>query len=98
MTRRKEAMVAALWANDGLNDDKGTRNNAITEIEENFQTAIEDFLNPTVDEESYDKDNPFYTAMQRGQAKWMDRVQEVDSKTMEAVMEQEKDYEKFIDQ
>ena len=98
MTRRKDAMIAALWANDGLNDDKGTRTNAISEIEENFQAAIEDFLNPGVHEEEYDPDNPFFSAMKRGQAKWMDRISETDTKTVQAVMEQEKDFEKYIDQ
>ncbi len=37
---RKLAMITGFWANDGMNDDKGTREKALQELEDQFQNAI----------------------------------------------------------
>jgi hypothetical protein len=36
---RKYAMITGFWANDGMNDDKGTRQQALTQLEEQFDEA-----------------------------------------------------------
>jgi hypothetical protein len=66
--RRKDAMIAALWANSNFDDDKGTRRNAIEEIEANFQEAIDSVNNP-MPENDIDMDNPFFNPALRGREK-----------------------------
>lgn len=34
-------MTTGFWANDGMNDDKGTRKKALDELEDQFQQAVE---------------------------------------------------------
>lgn len=38
---RKLAMITGFWANDGMNDDKGTRTKALEELEGQFADAVE---------------------------------------------------------
>lgn len=103
LERRKEAMVASLWANSNYDDDKGTRQKIIADIEENFDEAMNSIVGGTVREEEIDKSNPFYSAMQRG----VDKVQgtsRVTDKNVEEVIEeetketQEDEFSKYIDQ
>jgi hypothetical protein len=44
MERRKEALIAACWANSNYDDDKGTRQNLVDEIEDHFRVATLAFL------------------------------------------------------
>ena len=41
LTARKLAMVTGFWANDGMNDDKNTRAEALEKQEEQFSEAVE---------------------------------------------------------
>jgi hypothetical protein len=41
LEKRKLAMITGFWANDGMNDDKGTRNKALEELEEQFAQAVD---------------------------------------------------------
>jgi hypothetical protein len=61
MERRKDAIVAALWANSNWDDDKGSRRGAIAEIEGNYQDAVRIAMGhtQTPTEEELDEDNPF---------------------------------------
>lgn len=63
---RKLAMTTGFWANDGLNDDKGSRTDALENLEEQFQKAVElVYSGNAVSEEEEnvltqeDEDNPF---------------------------------------
>lgn len=90
-------MVSALWANDGFNDDKGTRANAIQEIEANFEEAVASLTGARDLEEEIDPDNPFFKQMKEG----LDRLGEVkgvDAETVEAAIKQESEFTRYIDQ
>lgn len=41
LTARKLAMTTGFWANDGMNDEKNTRANALEKLEEQFNEAVE---------------------------------------------------------
>jgi len=58
-------MIAALWSNSNYDDDKGTRKNAIEELEENFTEAINMILGVTREEEIAE-DNPFFAPAFKG--------------------------------
>ena len=96
-------MIGGLWANDGMNDDKGTRQNAIMEIEESFSAAVEQVLGGVsahAEEEEIDPENPFFKPMYEGMEKLHSAkpVPDMDPATVEAVIEQEQDFSKYIDQ
>lgn len=93
LERRKEAMVQALWANSNYDDDKGSRQNAIQEIEESFTGAIESIDNPQQETE-IDKSDPFFAPS----FKALDALEVPEDMKVEAVIEQENDYSRFIDQ
>ena len=97
LNRRKEAMVQALWANSNYDDEKGTRENAIQEIETSFQEAIDSVNGPPEPEIEIDKSNPFFAAMDKNMKKLDEAVAKSDG-TMKAVVEQEQDFTKYIDQ
>lgn len=40
LEKRKLAIITGMWANDGLNDDKGSRQEALQELEEQFDEAV----------------------------------------------------------
>lgn len=95
LERRKEQMIAALWANSNFDDDKGTRQNAIEEIEENFEEAMQTILHGGRDEEEeIDKSNPFFAAAERGVAKLQAPRQDEGATVKDVVG----DYSKDIDQ
>lgn len=91
-------MINGFWSNDGMNDDKGTRQDAIKDLEENFQSAVQSILSGKKHESEpeIDKSNPFFSAMDTS----TDRLQKplVDAETVEAVVEQQKDFGKHTDQ
>jgi hypothetical protein len=97
MERRKDSMISALWSNDGFNDDKGSRQNAIQEIEESFQAAISQVRGGmSEDEEQIDPDNPFFSNTMR-QMKKLDE-QMSSSGTVQQRIEQEADFSRYVDQ
>jgi GTP1/Obg family GTP-binding protein len=101
MERRKEALIAACWANSNYDDDKGTRQSLIDEIEEHFKVATLAFLNgkDAREEEEYeiDENNPFWSSMKRGVEKVQTSHRDTNA-DVQAVIAQEEDYNRFIDQ
>lgn len=72
---RKDQMIAALWSNSNYDDDKGTRQKAIEEIEANFQSAVmQVFSGQTSQEEEIDEENPFFIAAKKSQKKLFEQV------------------------
>lgn len=61
MDRRKDGIIASLWANSNWDDDKGTRAEAIHGIEEQYKEAmlIVHGLKPPPEEEQLDESDPF---------------------------------------
>jgi hypothetical protein len=66
LTRRKESMVNALTSNSNYDDDKGTRKQAIEEIEENYEEVVQIILHGAEEEPEIDSDNPFFKAAEKG--------------------------------
>jgi len=65
---RKDRMIAALWSNSNYDDDKGTRREAIEDIEEKCEEAITIILtgiNP-YEEVEVEDDYGFFAAGERG--------------------------------
>lgn len=97
LERRKEQMIASLWSNANYDDDKGTRKNAIEELEGHFDAATELILHgPQAKEEEIDEANPFFVpAMKAARGIQTPRNDEGATTVQDVV---ENDYEKFIDQ
>lgn len=67
LDRRKEQMIASLWANSNYDDDKGTRKNAIEEIEASYDEAVAKIWGDPADEEIETEDTyGFFAAGERG--------------------------------
>ena len=98
LEKRKDGMIAALWANSNYDDDKGTRRNAIEEIEGNFEEAVRTIMTgrPEEEEAEIDKDNPFFQAAERGLAKLEAPRNDEGASTVKDVVGD--DYTKYIDQ
>ena len=60
----KNAMICGLWSNSNYDDNKNTRKKALSDIENNYQEAINIIYNGV---ESYevDMDQPFWSAIDR---------------------------------
>lgn len=74
---RKDQMIASLWANSNYDDDKGTRQKAIEEIESSYQSVVMQVFEgvQTEQEEEIDEvNNPFFAAAKRGQEKLFEQV------------------------
>lgn len=64
MEARKLAMITGFYSNSNYDDDKGTRNKAISQLEDQFKEAIAELYEPTIKEEKDPiKGNPFFDAM-----------------------------------
>lgn len=91
-------MVAALYSNSNWDDDKGTRKEAIEEIEENFLEATEIIMSGVApqDEAEIDENNPFFGAAKKG----LEKVKDPHgyNGSVEEVVKAQDDYGKFIDQ
>ena len=98
LERRKDAMIAALWSNSNYDDDKGTRKQAIEEIEGNYDEAVTKILSGNsqqeANEEEIDEDNPFFAAAKRGMKK-LEQPRNDEGNVADVVGE---DYTKSIDQ
>ena len=68
-------MIAALWSNSGFEGQEGqnARNQAISDIESNYEEAVyailAGFRPGESQEEEIDEDNPFWQAAKKGQKK-----------------------------
>jgi hypothetical protein len=80
-----------------MNDDKGTRANAIEEVERQFDEMVQSIQGAGPEEVEIDKENPFFAAMEKGMAK-LELPPGMDQETMKAVVEQQQDFSKYIDQ
>lgn len=75
LERRKDMMIAALWSNSGFEGNEGAqaRNNAISDIESNYEEAVYAILAGSTpgeqEEELIDESNPFWQAAKKGQEK-----------------------------
>lgn len=87
-------MIASLWSNSNFDDDKGTRQSAISEIEENFQDAVDAIHGELPPEEEIDEKNPFFGQMKKG----MEKIHQPrdDEGSVGQVVDAE--YSKYIDQ
>lgn len=87
-------MIASLWANSNWDDDKGTRQSAIEELEAKYTEAIDaihelfsgspraseasqEEIVPGTEAVELDKSNPFFAAVDRGQARLAKRLSHV---------------------
>jgi hypothetical protein len=61
MESRKNAMISGLYGNSNLDDNKGTRQRIISDMENNFREAIAELYEPTAHLNL--KDDPFFKAM-----------------------------------
>jgi hypothetical protein len=94
LEQRKQGMIAALWSNPNLDDDKGTRKSAIEDIEEKCEEAVRMILTGIdPDEEVIVEDTyGFFAAGERGAAK-ITSPRDDEGTVREAV-----DYGSYIDQ
>ena len=98
LERRKEQIIAAFWANDGMNDDKGTRQSAIEEIEQNFDEAVQTVLGSAPAEEEIDESNPFFAPVKKARETLEGHLPDHDAETVQKMIEEESEYTKYIDQ
>jgi hypothetical protein len=97
LERRKDSMIASLWSNSNYDDDKGTRRQAIEELEENFEEAKNFVLFGPEEEIEIAEDNEFFNAAERGLQK-IQAPRNDEGTVNEVVQKEEQDYGKFIDQ
>jgi hypothetical protein len=90
LERRKEDMIAALWANSGFEKSED-RTNAIAEIEDNYEQMLRKLLGLDVEEE-IDPNNPFFSAGERG-LKRLEQPRDDEGTVKEVI-----DYSREIDQ
>lgn len=95
---KRDAMIASLWANSNWDDDKGTRQKAIEDLENSYEEAMVK-IRTGAKEEELDKSNPFISAVDRGMAKIAVPRNDEGGTVAEVVNSQEiVDYTKDIDQ
>lgn len=76
LENRKDQMISALWSNSNYDDDKGTRQKAVEEIEANFQSAVNQIVSggKQAREAEIDENNPFFAAAKKSQKKLFEQV------------------------
>ena len=95
LDRRKEMMIAALWANSGFEGQDGAnaRREAIEDLEMHYDEAVEKIHSgvQAEPEEEIDTDNPFWGQMQKG----MDKIHQPreDEGTVQEALESEGQYQ-----
>lgn len=97
LDRRKDAMIAALWANSGFEGNEGAKNRSqiIEDIETQYDEAVRKIQIGIPEEEQEEKiaeDNPFFRPVKRAMAKL--ETPRNDEGTVREVV----DYTKDIDQ
>lgn len=97
LERRKDQMISSLWSNSNYDDDKGTRKNAIEELEQHYEEATRLILHgPQVHEEEIDENNPFFQPALRAAREIDTPRADEGAATVKDVVGDE--YSKFIDQ
>lgn len=89
-------MIGSLWSNSNYDDDKGTRRNAIEEIEEQYEEATNLILFGPEPEEEIPEDNPFFAPALRAARRTATPRADEGEATVKDVVGTE--YQKFIDQ
>lgn len=85
--RRKEMMIAALWANSGFEGEDGAkaRRSAIEDLEEHYDEAVQRIINKETDEEVETEDKyGFFAAGSRG-VKKLDKPVNVNGSVAQAI-------------
>lgn len=59
----RNAIIAGMWANTNLDDNKGTRRNALEEIQNNYDDTIEEIYSGIRREDIDLNSDPFFAAM-----------------------------------
>ena len=97
LEKRKEQMIAALWSNSNWDDDKGSRKQAIEELEDNFKAQIDKLkgLGQEVEVEMEDTFG-FFAAGER-KLKELEVPGEPDG-TVGEVLKEQSEHQKYIDQ
>lgn len=103
LERRKEMMIAALWANSGFEGQEGAsaRKSGIEDLERHYDEAIarilegdtEEELPPELAEDKYG----FFAAGTRGVQK-LDVPRQDEGAAVKDVVEQQAEYSRYIDQ
>lgn len=62
-TEVRNAIIAGLWANTNLDDNKGSRSRALEEIQNNYDDTIEEIYIGIRREDIDLNDDPFFAAM-----------------------------------
>lgn len=96
-------MIAALWSNSNWDDDKGSRKNAISGINENYREAVEAIEDAMTrvdrpEEEKIDEGNPFFAAAERGLSQVVQEAKDRGAKAVAEPDEGEIDFMKGLDQ
>lgn len=93
LEKRKEMMVAALWANSGFEGQEGAnaRKASIQQLEEHYDEAVARIWSPTgrlpeEEEEEIDEKNPFFAAAKKGM-KEIEKPRNDEGSVREALME-----------
>jgi len=68
LVQRKIGQINALWANTNLDSAEANRGQALKDVEEQFDSAIDALYSDEVDEEQRDelKENPFFAPVEKG--------------------------------
>ena len=95
-------MINGFWSNEGMNDDKGTRQQAIDDLESSFKNAVAAIMANTGFQKSdgeaeIDKQNPFFAAMK--DVPKLEEPTKPELKSVETVVEeQQQEFDRYIDQ
>lgn len=64
LTHEKVAMISGMWSNSNLDDGKNTREQALKDIEDNYQLQLLSVYTEGKSEDEIEFDNhPFFSAM-----------------------------------
>lgn len=101
LERRKDQMIQALWSNSNYDDDKGTRKQAIEQLEQQYEETIRTIISgpsEIIEEEEISDDNPFFAPTKEAMRR-LDGISSVSSGTVrDALATEEQDYGKHVDQ
>lgn len=102
MERRRDGMIAALWANSNYDDDKGTRSEAIASIEASYEEAMTIVRTGRKHVEEDDVDlhnNPFFAPAMQGAAQIETPIEEHQGGTVAEAVDSDKPFKELeIDQ
>lgn len=97
-------MIHALWANSNYDDDKGTRKQAIQEIETQYEETLKTIISgpkddsATPQEEEISEDNPFFAPTKEAMRKLDAIMPSLEGTVRDALATEQDDYGKDVDQ